>query len=123
MSVIQVSVLPNIFIFVAVCRRCFGIRSDVFHRLFCFCATWIPSIWNASKLSLKIFILIDFGTIHCLQVQEFSKFDDAIFTLLRTILGDFDFHAIERADPFLGPLFFLAYVFFVFFVLLVSFDH
>ena len=56
-----------------------------------------------------------------LQVQEFSKFDDAIFTLLRTILGDFDFHAIERADPFLGPLFFLAYVFFVFFVLLVSF--
>ena len=53
-----------------------------------------------------------------LQVQEFSKFDDAIFTLLRTILGDFDFHAIERADPFLGPLFFLAYVFFVFFVFL-----
>jgi len=58
-----------------------------------------------------------FGT----QVQEFSKFDDAIFTLLRTILGDFDFHAIERADPFLGPLFFLAYVFFVFFVLLNMF--
>ena len=56
-----------------------------------------------------------------LQVHEFSRFDDAIFTLLRTILGDFDFHAIERADSFLGPLFFLAYVFFVFFVLLVSF--
>ena len=58
-----------------------------------------------------------------LQVHEFSRFDDAIFTLLRTILGDFDFHAIERADSFLGPLFFLAYVFFVFFVLLVSFVH
>ena len=53
-------------------------------------------------------------------MHEFSRFDDAIFTLLRTILGDFDFHAIERADSFLGPLFFLAYVFFVFFVLLVS---
>ena len=54
------------------------------------------------------------------QVKDFSNFDDAIFTLLRTILGDFDFHAIEQANRFLGPVFFLAYVFFVFFVLLVS---
>merc|ERR1712184_5952 len=49
-----------------------------------------------------------FGT----QVKDFSNFDDAIFTLLRTILGDFDFHAIEQANRFLGPVFFLAYVFF-----------
>ena len=35
-------------------------------------------------------------------------------------MGDFDFHAIEQANRFLGPVFFLAYVFFVFFVLLVS---
>ena len=54
-----------------------------------------------------------------IQVKDFSNFDDAIFTLLRTILGDFDFHAIEQANRFLGPVFFLAYVFFVFFVLLV----
>ena len=53
------------------------------------------------------------------QVEDFSKFDDAIFTLLRTILGDFDFKAIEAADRVLGPIFFLCYVFFVFFVLLV----
>ncbi len=56
-----------------------------------------------------------FGT----QVKDFSQFSDAIFTLLRTILGDFDFHAIEQANRFLGPAFFLSYVFFVFFVLLV----
>ena len=33
-----------------------------------------------------------FGT----QVSDFSTFDSAIFTLLRTILGDFDFNAIEQ---------------------------
>ena len=54
-----------------------------------------------------------------LQVKAFSNFDDAVFTLLRTILGDFDFHAIESANRFLGPIYFLSYVFFVFFVLLV----
>ncbi len=31
-----------------------------------------------------------------IQVKDFSSFSDAIFTLLRTILGDFDFHAIEQ---------------------------
>ncbi len=53
-------------------------------------------------------------------MKDFSSFSDAIFTLLRTILGDFDFHAIEQANRLLGPIFFLSYVFFVFFVLLVS---
>ncbi len=54
-----------------------------------------------------------------LQVEDFSRFDTAIFTLLRTILGDFNFHEIEAANRVLGPIFFLCYVFFVFFVLLV----
>ena len=35
-------------------------------------------------------------------------------------MGDFDFHAIESANRILGPVYFLSYVFFVFFVLLVS---
>ena len=46
---IQVSGIYKQF-FVAVCWRCFGIRGDVFHRIFCFCATGIPTIWNASEL-------------------------------------------------------------------------
>jgi len=58
-----------------------------------------------------------FGT----QVKDFSSFADAIFTLLRTILGDFNFHEIEAANRILGPIFFLSYVFFVFFVLLNMF--
>lgn len=58
-----------------------------------------------------------FGT----QVRDFSNFYHAVFTLLRTILGDFNFHEIEDANRVLGPIFFLAYVFFVFFVLLNMF--
>ena len=54
------------------------------------------------------------------QVRDFSSFGNATFTLLRTILGDFNFHEIEAANRVLGPIFFLAYVFFVFFVLMVS---
>lgn len=55
------------------------------------------------------------------QVKDYSSFSDSIFTLLRTILGDFDFYALERANRVMGPIFFLAYVFFVFFVLLNMF--
>jgi hypothetical protein len=36
------------------------------------------------------------------------------------ILGDFNFKAIEQANTFLGPIYFLSYIFFVFFVLLVK---
>uniref|UniRef100_H2Y8T2 EF-hand domain-containing protein n=1 Tax=Ciona savignyi TaxID=51511 RepID=H2Y8T2_CIOSA len=58
-----------------------------------------------------------FGT----QVKDFSTFQESIFTQFRIILGDFDFHALEAANRVLGPIFFLTYVFFVFFVLLNMF--
>lgn len=58
-----------------------------------------------------------FGT----QVQGFSTFPRCIFTLFRIILGDFDFQALEDAHRFLGPAYFILYVFFVFFVLLNMF--
>ncbi|XP_040564688.1 polycystin-2-like [Lepeophtheirus salmonis] len=58
-----------------------------------------------------------FGT----QVRDFSSFADSVFTLLRTILGDFNFNEIQEANRILGPIFFLSYVFFVFFVLLNMF--
>ena len=56
-----------------------------------------------------------------MKVKDYSSFSDSIFTLLRTILGDFDFYALEKANRVMGPIFFLAYVFFVFFVLLNMF--
>ena len=55
-----------------------------------------------------------FGTM----VKDFDSFYESIFTLLRTILGDFDFHAIQKADRLLGPVFFMSYVLFVFFILM-----
>ena len=43
------------------------------------------------------------------------------FTLFRLILGDFDFVSLEQASRYLGPIYFISYVFFVFFVLLNMF--
>lgn len=43
------------------------------------------------------------------------------FTQFRIILGDFDYDSIDTANRILGPIYFFTYVFFVFFVLLVSF--
>ncbi len=43
------------------------------------------------------------------------------FTLFRIVLGDFDFHELEEANRVLGPIYFILYVFFVFFVLLNMF--
>ncbi|KAK9745781.1 Polycystin domain [Popillia japonica] len=55
------------------------------------------------------------------QVAEFSAFGTAMFTLLRTILGDFDYSEIEKAHRILAPLYFLLFIFLVFFVLLNMF--
>ncbi|XP_069096617.1 polycystin-2-like protein 1 isoform X2 [Pleurodeles waltl] len=58
-----------------------------------------------------------FGT----QVENFSTFVKCIFTQFRIILGDFDYDAIDNANRILGPIYFVTYVFFVFFVLLNMF--
>lgn len=55
------------------------------------------------------------------MVDDYKTFAISIFTLFRIILGDFDFNAILDAHRILGPIFFLTYVFFVFFVLLNMF--
>lgn len=58
---------------------------------------------------------IIFGT----ENEDFRTFKNAILTLLRTVLGDFDYLSIERANQLIGPIYFLTFIFFVFFVLLV----
>ncbi|XP_038060410.1 polycystic kidney disease 2-like 1 protein isoform X3 [Patiria miniata] len=58
-----------------------------------------------------------FGT----QIKDFSSVGDCIFTLLRIVLGDFNFHELQEANRVLGPIFFMTYVFVVFFVLLNMF--
>ncbi|XP_030835833.1 polycystic kidney disease protein 2 isoform X3 [Strongylocentrotus purpuratus] len=58
-----------------------------------------------------------FGT----QIKDFSSIGSCIYTLFRIVLGDFNFHELEAANRFMGPIFFLTYVFVVFFVLLNMF--
>ncbi|PAA56728.1 hypothetical protein BOX15_Mlig009305g2 [Macrostomum lignano] len=58
-----------------------------------------------------------FGT----KVEDFREFQQAIFTLFRIILGDFDFASLQNAHRVLGPIYFILYVFFVFFVLINMF--
>eukprot|EP01135_Chromosphaera_perkinsii_P004899 Nk52_evm4s304 gene=Nk52_evmTU4s304 len=55
------------------------------------------------------------------QLDDFKTFGDSVFTLFRIILGDFDFKAIQDANRVLGPIFFITYVFFVFFILINMF--
>ncbi|NXX81390.1 PK2L2 protein, partial [Urocolius indicus] len=55
------------------------------------------------------------------QVEEFSTFQNCIFTQFRIVLGDFDFKTTEEANRILGPLYFITFVFFVFFILLNMF--
>ena len=58
-----------------------------------------------------------FGT----QIFDYSSLYHTIFALIRTILGDFDFTKLEKANYVFGPIYFLCFVFFVFFVLLNMF--
>ncbi|XP_056424397.1 polycystin-2 isoform X2 [Hyla sarda] len=68
-------------------------------------------------LAYAQFAYLVFGT----QVEDFSSFQDCIFTQFRIILGDFNFTEIEEANRILGPIYFTSFVFFMFFILLNMF--
>ncbi|XP_028349241.1 polycystin-2-like protein 2 [Physeter macrocephalus] len=55
------------------------------------------------------------------QVDDFSTFQNSIFTQFRIVLGDFNFAGIQQASHILGPIYFITFIFFVFFVLLNMF--
>ncbi|XP_010070750.1 PREDICTED: polycystic kidney disease 2-like 2 protein, partial [Pterocles gutturalis] len=55
------------------------------------------------------------------QVEDFSSFQNCIYTQFRIVLGDFNFETVEAANRVLGPIYFITFVFFVFFVLLNMF--
>jgi uncharacterized membrane protein (DUF485 family) len=55
------------------------------------------------------------------QIFDYSTMSNAMFALFRTILGDFDFPGLQTAAPVMGPIFFISYIFFVFFVLVNMF--
>jgi len=55
------------------------------------------------------------------KLYDFSKMSYSAYTLMRTMLGDFDFPAFQAAHPIIGPAFFIFYIFVVFFILLNMF--
>ena len=55
------------------------------------------------------------------KLDYFSTVIDSAFTLMRAMLGDFDFPALQGAHYFFGPMFFFMYIFIVFFILLNMF--
>ena len=55
------------------------------------------------------------------QVVDYSSMYKTLFALIRTILGDFNFVDLARANRVFGPIYFLSFVFLVFFVLLNMF--
>lgn len=55
------------------------------------------------------------------MLKDYSTIPNTIFALFRTILGDFDFPSLEAAHRVLGPIYFISYIFFVFFVLINMF--
>ncbi|XP_030557260.1 polycystic kidney disease 2-like 2 protein [Drosophila novamexicana] len=61
--------------------------------------------------------LLLFGTKH----PDFRNFVTSILTMIRMILGDFQYNLIEDANRVLGPIYFLTYILLVFFILLNMF--
>lgn len=55
------------------------------------------------------------------ELDDFKNMFHSIYTLFRIILGDFDFHSMEQSNRILGPIYFIAYVFIVFFILINMF--
>merc|ERR1711976_557169 len=55
------------------------------------------------------------------SVADFNTPSQAMYTLFRIILGDFNFHQLERANYILGPAYFISYVILVFFILMNMF--
>lgn len=53
------------------------------------------------------------------DLEAFKSLETSVFTLFRTILGDFNYLEIEQSNRVFGPLYFMSYIFFVFFILLV----
>ncbi|KAH8419463.1 hypothetical protein KR222_005913, partial [Zaprionus bogoriensis] len=61
--------------------------------------------------------LLLFGTKH----PDFRNFITSILTMIRMILGDFQYNLIEQANRVLGPIYFITYILLVFFILLNMF--
>ncbi|CAH1970953.1 unnamed protein product [Acanthoscelides obtectus] len=81
---------------------------------------------DISYFLLMFFIVfIAFGEVGCLlfgsSVYNYKNLDIAMFTLLRTTLGNFEYEEIGNIHKVLAPIYFLTFIFLVIFVLLNMF--
>ena len=53
--------------------------------------------------------LLAFGS----NLRDFSTFGEAMMSLFRAVLGDFDYPSLADADPVVGPVLFTIYIFLV----------
>ncbi|KAG8306273.1 TRP-like ion channel Pkd2, partial [Homalodisca vitripennis] len=91
----------------------------VMHQLQSTISRAIPDIINYSILFLYVyfaFALVGhflFGS----QMEDYKSFPMAVFALMRSSVGDFNYYKLVQADPFYGPIFFFAFIFFIAFIL------
>jgi hypothetical protein len=64
----------------------------------------------------RLFVHLCLNLYFC-QVLAFSSISRSIFTLLAFMLGHFNYMEVEDANRLLGPIFFIAYMVFVFMIL------
>jgi len=80
---------------------------------------------TVSFVAMMAFVLFGFAQAGVLafgtDVPGFHTFIDTFFTLLRSLLGDFDFVAMQESNRVFGPLYFLTFIILVFFILLSMF--
>ncbi|XP_071050972.1 polycystin-2-like [Onthophagus taurus] len=55
------------------------------------------------------------------DVDEYSSLGTSMFTLIRTILADFNYEKLEKTHRLMAPIFFVLFIFVVFFVLVNMF--
>ena len=53
------------------------------------------------------------------KLEGYSSITQAFYLQTRMVLGDFDFMAMNQAHRVYGPVYFFAYIFLVFFILMV----
>lgn len=71
-----------------------------------------------------LLVLFGFALAHMLaygtDVDQYSSLRMSMYSLYRSLLGDFDFDTLFEKNRFLGPIFFVCWTFLGVFVLLVS---
>merc|ERR1712096_393178 len=77
---------------------------------------------SASSVGGFLLVFYGFSQAHTMvfqgRLEEFRSVGDSCFTLMRSLLGDFDFVKLQEANQYMGPLLFIVFVVLAVFVVL-----